>query len=399
MEVAGSDARIEESARNKKLEAKIASEPESDEARAIYADWLQAQGDLRGELAALHLAAQTATGASRGLRTKANRLIEEHPGRFLPIIVRDVLRRHEHRKSAFVDRKPYWQSGKLELTWRGGFISAIELRKAYGEGVALSQVLAALLSHPSSRLIETLELGTQTGEDDYTDYGQLTSVVGQAELPTLRRLVACEFGYQDCELSWSDLGDLRKVWKAAPNLEELVVNGGQFELGTIRLPKLRRFALRTTGLTKKNFRRVSGGAFPRLEKLEIWLGCEERGGNVSPRMVATLLEGKAIPKVVDLGLMNTEITDEICLLLAASKIAGRLLRLDLSMGTMTDDGARTLAVYANAFSKLEVLNVESNYLTPAARHELRSVAKRITFGEQRGDGIDGARNRYCAVSE
>jgi len=118
-------------------------------------------------------------------------------------------------------------------------------------------------------------------------------------------------------------------------------------------------------------------------------------------MVTPLLEGKNIPKVTDLGLMNGEILDDICKVLPKSKIAKRLKRLDLSMGILTDAGAEALAANPKAFPKLEELNVEENYLSSAGIKLVAKLAKKVISKNQReaDDFGDGELYRYVSVGE
>jgi hypothetical protein len=65
---------------------------------------------------------------------------------------------------------------------------------------------------------------------------------------------------------------------------------------------------------------------------------------------------------------------------------GRLSELDLSMGAMTDAGARSLAAHAKAFAHLKLLDVSGNLLSKAGVAAVRKVAKRVVTTEQRDRG-------------
>jgi hypothetical protein len=82
--------------------------------------------------------------------------------------------------------------------------------------------------------------------------------------------------------------------------------------------------------------------------------------------------------------------------LVDAPIVPRLTELDLSMGTMSDDGARILHAHRDRFAHL-VLHVDECYLTPAGRALLEPTVKELQFGDQRRD--TGPEDRYAAAIE
>src|SRR5688572_21924126 len=71
--------------RNRELEDQIAEDPLAVEPYLVYADWLQAQGDPRGELIAVQHAEQLATTPAelRDLRARRDELVTRHRGHLL----------------------------------------------------------------------------------------------------------------------------------------------------------------------------------------------------------------------------------------------------------------------------------------------------------------------------
>ena len=141
---------------------------------------------------------------------------------------------------------------------------------------------------------------------------------------------------------------------------------------------------------------------PELAKLELWFGSTNYGGDCTVKDLAPLLAGKLFPKVVRLGLRNAEFTDDIAAAVIASPIAKRLVALDLSMGTMTDVGAQTLAARSAGFLALEELNVDDNFLSPDGVRTLRKAfGKRLVSDAQKApdDSIAGELHYYVSVGE
>ena len=391
------------SAQNPKLESALAKDPTDLNAASVYADWLQGKGDPRGELAAIQIAKADASGAAKTKLAKAEaKLLAEYGDVFVPGLVADVQARHikrEPKKSNKWGHKS-WLKDTLSLGWSAGFVASLRLAIDYDEDAKLVEVLETFLAHPSSRLLQDLEVGSLNIADTY-NYSPILSVLAKAKLPALRRLFIAEFHSEQCELSWSSLGGFSSVWKAAPNLESVVVRGGSFELGPIKLAKAKSFEVQTGGLSGKNFKAIALAKWPALERLAIWFGTENYGGTANAKMVKPFLDSANIAKVTDLGLMNCDFIDDLCALLPKSKIAKRLERLDLSMGTMSDAGAEALAAGAKAFPKLRELNIERNFVSAAGLAALKGFTKTVlTKGQETPDDWgDGELHRYVSVGE
>jgi uncharacterized protein (TIGR02996 family) len=377
-------------ARNNALEAAIFAAPDDPEPRAVYADWLQGQGDPRGELIALqHAQAKKKDGK----RTKrVNELFEKNAAELLGPL-------RPHVKT---------MDGKDEdaFTWKGGFIDSARLSFDYYSNeergvVELHRVLEALLRHPSGMFVRTIEFGLNRRDPDQK-YQPLLDVLAKEKPRALTKLVVGDFEYPDeTEISWTEIGKLGKVWKAVPTLEHVEIQGGGIDLGKVEAPKLKRFFVRTGGLPKASAKALSSLATPQLEVLEIWFGADEHGGTSSLKDLAGLLTGKGLPKLKHLGLKNAEFQDGLAKAIASAPIVKQLETLDLSMGTMTDDGAKALGAAAKSLRHLASLDVSDNFLTSAGIAALKGVAKKVVTGKQReaDDWGDGEMHRYVSVGE
>ena len=111
-------------------------------------------------------------------------------------------------------------------------------------------------------------------------------------------------------------------------------------------------------------------------------------------------EAKGLPKLRHLGLKNSEIADEIAKAVAGSKILKQLETLDLSMGTLSDAGAASLAAKASGFSHLARLDVSDNYLTKPGLAAVKKLSKKVESGKQRKPYEDDEESRrYVSVGE
>jgi hypothetical protein len=113
--------------------------------------------------------------------------------------------------------------------------------------------------------------------------------------------------------------------------------------------------------------------------------------------VELLLGRTDLPALRHLGLMNSELADQLPAALARSKLLPQLRELDLSMGTMTDEGARAIAQHRDAFKHLEKLNVSLNYLSKGGVATLKGAARTLVAGTQRAD--EDPEYRHPAVGE
>lgn len=398
--LSGSPRAVAIAAQNPELEAAILADIENPAARLIYADWLQGQGDPRGELIAIQVALADARGArATRLRQKENVLLGEHRGHLVPQRLREAMDDHMQRRPEQSGKVGRWERGACSISWQGGFIDHARIaRYGYGEEpIRVEERIEDLCQHPSGRFLRELEIGP-LGVDDTFDYGTVVDTLARQRLPVLRSLVLADFESEDCELSWSSLGDLGLLWQAVPGLEDMYVQGGSFSLGTIDLPRVRRFTVHTGGLGKPGIASICRARWPQLERLEIWFGRSRFGAEGEIDDIRPILEGQGLGQLTSLGLMNAEFTDDICEALPGSPIAGQLVDLDLSLGTMSDEGARALASDPRAFPRLQWLRVGDNYLSDASRRRLGKLAKNVVWGFQDdADEWDG--DRYASVGE
>jgi predicted DNA-binding WGR domain protein len=356
----------------------------STDALEVYVDWLQGQGDPRGELAAIQLKQD---GNSKTLAKAEKQLFKQHGDALL---------------GKFKDL-----ADVVTLTWRGGFIhtariaSSIDRDPDYGNGdedsaVDVEKLFAELLDHPSARFLRDLTVGLISFEEPSFD--NVAKIIGKRHLPALRSLYIGDFSYEESELSWSSLGKLEPVYAAVPNLRRLEVRAGSMNLGKIVHPTLEQFEVTTGGLDPKSARAIGGAVWPSLRKLSLMVGRERYGGTTTLKDLKPILAGENLPRLQSLGLKNLEFTDDLIEPLALSKILPQLEVLDLSMGTLSDDGIRRLYRYQKAFQHLAKLDIGDNYVTKDGLKLLRTLKIPAEVGKQREDGGDPT-DRYASIGE
>ena len=360
--------------RNPELEAAIVADPYDRNAWMVLADWLQDQGDPRGELMALQIGNKAKPAAV---------FLDKHRDYFLGPL-------GEHQQC-------YDGSDKPAFTWRNGFIFGVRLSHNHYANEAwkgsLADVLTKLLDHPSGRFITemTFQDNNDPNDDDLQD---LIDLLAKRAPKSIRRI---EIGDEVDQISWYNVGDLGKLWKAVPHLKTFLIEAGSFELGKIDAPELARAVFKTGGLSADSGKSIATMKAPALEELQIYYGDDNYGGDCTIKQVKPLLDRTDLPALRHLGLLNAEFADDICRALAKSKLLPQLAVLDLSMGCMTDEGAAALVANKDAFAHLDELIVDDNYLTPAGVKSLKGLCKKVRGNDQKDD--DDPEYRSVSVAE
>ncbi|MCE9667170.1 WGR domain-containing protein [Myxococcus stipitatus] len=368
-------------ASNPELEAAILKDPDNADAYLVYGDWLQAQGDPRGELIALQNAQAKATGAEA---STAKRQVNAH------------IKKHQALLLGGLTKA--WADEELSVEWHLGFIREARIaKKDYDSELDVPETLKKLLSHPSARFLRSLTIGMvdMDGENSYDD---VTEAIAQSgERPTLQSLFLGDFEYPDeTEISWSYLNDVSPALKVLPNLRSLRLRGASAELGKIDLPELREFIVETGGLPRAAIQSITSAKWPKLEKLEIWFGSDNYGAEGGVDDIQPILDGKGLPSLKKLGLCNSEFTDALANVLPKAKILAQLEQLDLSKGTLSDAGAKVLADNAAAFAHLKHMDFRQNTLEKDGVKLVTKLCPSVAAGNQREYEEE---YRYSAVGE
>ena len=340
------------SARNAMMEAALVAAPDDDAACLVYGDWLQALGDPQGELIVLQHA-----------------LLDEPRSA--------TLRR---REAALLEQYGAQLVGSLAplahlCEWRAGFVRSVTVTAGVLAPDAYDVVaqLRDLLERPAGLLLADLTVG-RLGDHpahDPPSYQPIVQLLAQAPRPSLRRLHLAD------QPGAGDLGDLADLWTAAPHLQELLLQGGDMTLGKMALSSLRRLVVRPAGLSRRHLGAILAQPWPLLAHLELWF-VSYRGGTSAVQVadLAELMDGAAFPSLRSLALVNVEGSDELIELLAASRLLPRLRALDLSHGTLSDEGARRLIAHRERFAHLDRLDLDGNPLGAELRGQLTEKFQR-----------------------
>jgi hypothetical protein len=189
-------------------------------------------------------------------------------------------------------------------------------------------------------------------------------VAARDRLPRLRALFLGDITFDECEISWIHQGDVSPLFTAYPELEEFRVREvGGLTFGKLGRPSLRVLAVESGELPAEILEELWAAELPKLEHLELWLGSTGYGGIDSPAPLEPLLAGHVFPWLSYLGLRNSDIADALAAAVAASSVLQRILVLDLSLGNLSDEGARALLA-SPALRRLRRLDIHHHFVTP-----------------------------------
>jgi hypothetical protein len=205
-------------------------------------------------------------------------------------------------------------------------------------------------------------------------------------------------------------GDVSQILLAYDKLEVLQIKGRYLRFCTkLHHQNLKSLEITSGGLNREALLDINELDLPALEYLELWLGRKEYGGNSSIADLMPIFAGDKFPKLKYLGLKNCEYTDDIAFELAKSPVLEGLLELDLSKGTLGDDGLSAL-LRCPMINELDKLDVSENFISDEfitdKLPQFEIKCELITKGQRQVYPYDGYGNeinereyRYCVVGE
>lgn len=198
----------------------------------------------------------------------------------------------------------------------------------------------------------------------------------------IERLSIGDMDYESCEVSWIMQGDYSKLWGALPGLKELIIKGSMdLELGQIEHPELESLTIICGGLPVSVIRSIQEAKLPRLKKLLLYVGVDDYGFDGNAETIRELLDKAQFPELAYLGITDSEIQDELIPVVLGSKFMGQISTLDLSMGTLTDQGGALLLEKLPAFPNVKKLDLHYNYLSEEMAEKLKGLSAEVDVSE------------------
>jgi hypothetical protein len=272
--------------------------------------------------------------------------------------------------------------------------------RTYHDGEPFGQIFDRFLETVDTTAVTHLVFGYWGAGYETSSAVPLQMLVdAAARLPKLKAVFFGDIAAEEDEISWITQCDITPLLRAYPGLERLDVRGGsELELSTLSSTALKVLRLEAGGLPAAVVRAVGASDLPNLETLELWLGVQEYGGNATVGDLAGILGGERLPALRRLGLMDSEIQDEICAAVATAPVVARLWELALSMGMLTDDGAEAL-LSGQPLTHLGVLDLRHHFLTAHMVRRLRAALPKVRLLIDTAQDDHDGEWRYVAVAE
>ena len=271
-----------------------------------------------------------------------------------------------------------------------------------GQGIHWTDKFDRFLAAPNSREATGIVVGTWDTLFEGESSAQVVEAIAAAyeRLPNLRAIFLGDIISEENEISWITQSDVSPLFEAYPQLEHFCVRGGQdLSLGTLHHDRLKTLVVQTGGLSSAVAGEVASANLPALEHLELWFGVEEYGGNATIEDIAPILDGTRFPRLVYLGLRDSEIADAIAVAVTQAPVLERIRVLDLSLGTLSDTGAATLLA-GPSIARLEKLDIHHHYCSQEMVARLQALGIDLDASDpQEEEEYNGERWRYVAVSE
>ncbi|MER6118778.1 STM4015 family protein [Streptomyces sp. NPDC001743] len=267
------------------------------------------------------------------------------------------------------------------------------------------QEFAAFLDEVDPAGVRALIIG-QWGEsyEEKSSYPIGLVIAAAERLPSLEAVFVGDLTAEEAEISWIEQSDVTALLTAFPALVELGVRGGsELVFPATKHERLRSLTIEAGGLPAEVVRGVLDSELPALERLDLWLGVSAYGGDTEVADLAPLLSGTRFPALHHLGLRNSEVENEIAAAVASAPLVARLRTLDLSCGTLGDEGAAAL-LEGQPLTHLDVLDLHHHFLTEPMERRVREALEphgvRVDLSERCEPwGDSGAEGRYVTASE
>lgn len=252
------------------------------------------------------------------------------------------------------------------------------------QGKCAADIVGDILADPDFPALSELTIGDWGNAWEDSCQPILDGIVEHAgRFSHIEKLFVGDMDFEECEVSWIMQGDYSKLWAALPNLRGLTVKGSmELELGGISHEGLEELTIICGGLPKGVIQSIQNAKLPNLKKLLLYIGVDDYGFDGDADTVRELLDKADFPKLTYLGIADSEMQDELAKAVLESKFMGQVEVLDLSLGTLTDQGGELLLKELPKWPNIQRLDVHYNYLTDGMAQKLEGLPITVDVSER-----------------
>lgn len=261
--------------------------------------------------------------------------------------------------------------------------TAYRINIGYGYKQTWHEKFLQYLAQPLAEQTRGLVLGQYAADMyDKTCLDVVNAVLAAKEqLPLLDMLFLNDITYDEYEISWIQNTDNAPLLHAFPALKHFGSRGGNgLRLKQLDAPALETLVIQSGGLSAELIRDVASAHLPNLKHLELYLGTQEYGYGGSIEDLQPILQNR-FNQLTYLGLKNCDDQDSIVQAVFDSPVINHLQTLDLSLGTLTDEGAQYI-LGAPSLGSIRHLDLSFHYLSD------EMVTRLEQYATQRGITID-----------
>lgn len=267
------------------------------------------------------------------------------------------------------------------------------------EGKTLKEKVEAFIESAQAADVESIVIGAWEEPSATSPQEALDLIIANSHrLPQLKELMIGDMDSEECEVSWIIQADYTSLFAAFPGLERLHIKGStDLTLSTLPLQHqhLKALTIECGGLPKSIIETIATAQLPELEYLQLYLGVDEYGFNGALDDLRPFMQKGLFPKLKYLGLVDSEIANEIAIEMAKAPVLAQLETLDLSMGTLSDEGGQAL-LNSSAIAGLKKLDLHYHYLSNDLVKEFKKMSIMVDVSDQQDTEDDW---RYPAVTE
>ena len=254
----------------------------------------------------------------------------------------------------------------------------------YENGKNAESMVKDILADPEFTGLDELIIGSwgSAYEDDCQPI--IDAIVENADrFSHITKLFMGDMDFEECEVSWIMQGDYSQIWKAMPQLKELTIKGSmELTLGEIEHENLESLTIICGGLGADVIKEIEKAKLPGLKKLLLYVGVEDYGFDGTADTIKELLANSDFPNLTYLGIVDSEIQDELAQVVLECKYIRQIEVLDLSCGTLTDKGGSLLLEKLPELSNIRKLDVHHHYLSDEMMEKIGNLSLEADVSEQ-----------------
>lgn len=254
----------------------------------------------------------------------------------------------------------------------------------YEAGKCSKTMVGDILADPELSGLEEIIIGSWGDPWEGSAQDILDAMVEHKEnFSHIKSLFVGDMDFEECEVSWIIQGNYEHLLEAMPQLERLVIKGStDLELGKVQLEHLESLEIICGGLPVEVIQSIRDAELPALKSLRLYIGIDNYGFSGSIDDIKDLLEKSDFPKLESLAICNSEIQNEITEVVLQSKYMKQIRRLELSMGSLTDQGGQKLVDQLPGFPNIQELDVHYHYLSDDMMEKLENLPIEVNVNEQ-----------------